>query len=622
MTRKFCGALGLAFLLLGGQLWAEEDPAPPATLEELKSAILDVLEEHEVPAVGIAMVDENGPVWVTSLGKSDLEKDVDANENSMFRIGSTSKMFVALAVLKLVEEGALSLDDKVADLVPDIEFKNQWEDTDPVRVVHLLEHTTGWDDIHLPEYAHNDPTPATLKQGLYFHPHSRTSRWMPGSRMSYCNAGPPVAAYIVEKLTGQDFEDYVQENFFDPIGMATATYRLTDTVRERGVTLYTNGEPEDYWHISVRPSGSINASPVDMAQFASFFVNRGSVDGVQLVSEESLKRMETPSSTTAALAGQEAGYGLNNYSSRHKKWVYREHNGGVNGGLTEFSYLPEARVGHAIMINSGSGTAYREISDLVRDFETRGLIGAADLEVQTIGPEHSDIAGLYYPINSRQQVAYFAERVFNIQKLSVVGNSLILVPLLGGEPLGYVAESADLYREIETGMISLSRVVDPRAGPVVHAGTFVLKPASAVLVYGQLLIAVLWGLAIASSIPYALIWGFRRWRGKIAPGPAIWIRAWPLLAGLFVIAFLTLFTFGLEDPFVALGKPTAISVGIMLSTLLFGLFAAIGAYVAIRDRDAAMNRVNYWYSTGCSMLHAVVAAYFAWFGVIGLATWS
>lgn len=620
---KLTKVLALCALLSFGLSYADEEDRPvPQSLMELEAAIRDLMEEHEVPAVGIAMVDENGPVWVTSLGKSDIEKDIDADENSLFRIGSTSKMFVALAVLKLVEEGALSLDDKVADLAPEIEFDNQWENTDPVRVVHLLEHTTGWDDIHLQEYAHNDPTPATLKQGLDFHPHSRTSRWKPGSRMSYCNAGPPVAAYVVEKLTGQDFEDYVKENLFDPIGMFAATYRLSDVVREHGVTLYSNGEPEEYWHISVRPSGAINASPVDMARFASFFVNRGRVNGVQLVSEESLRRMETPSSTTAALAGQEAGYGLNNYSSRHKQWVYREHNGGVNGGLTEFSYLPEARVGHAIMINSGSGTAYREISDLVRDFETRELDGAADLDVQTIGPEHSDIAGLYYPINSRQQVGYFVERVFNIQRMSVVGNSLILVPLLGGEPLAYVAESADLYREVETGLISLSRVVDPLAGPVVHAGTLVLKPASSVLVFGQLVIAILWGLVIASSIPYALIWGFRRWRGKIAPGPAIWIRVWPLLAGLFVIAFLMLFTIGLEDPFVALGKPTAISVGIMLATIFFALFAAIGIYVAIRDRGATMNSVNYWYSTASSMLHVVVAAYFAWFGVIGLATWS
>lgn len=622
MTKQLCGVLGLTFLLLAGTLLADEEPAPPATLEELQSAILDLMKEHEVPAMGIAMVDANGPVWIGALGKADIERDIDADENSMFRIGSTSKMFVALSVLQLVEQGVLSLDDKVADLAPEIEFQNPWEDTDPIRIVHLLEHTTGWDDIHLPEYAHNDPTPITLKEGLDFHPHSRKSRWKPGSRMSYCNSGPPVAAFIVQKLTGQDFEDYVKENFFEPLGMTTATYRLSDDVRERGVTLYSGGKPQDYWHISVRPSGSINASPADMARFASFFVNRGSVDGIQLVSPESLLRMETPASTPAAEAGQEAGYALNNYSSRHKNWVYREHNGGVNGGLTEFSYLPEARVAHAIMINSGNGAAYAEISDLVRDFETRDLEKTATPQTMTISPEHRDIVGLYYPINPRQQVAYFLERVFNIQKLSVVGNTLLRVPLFGGEPVIYVAESPDLYRNFETGSISLSRAVDPLVGPVVHVGMTTYKAAPALIIYGQLVIVALWGLAIVSSILYAVIWGVRRWRGKIPAGRGIWIRVWPLLAGLFVIAFVTLFSFGMADPFVLLGKPSVISVGIMLTTLLFGVFAATGAYVAIRDRGATMNRVNYWYSTGCAFLHLVVAAYFAWFGVIGLTTWS
>lgn len=622
MTGRFFRVLGLLLLFVGSQPRADEEPAPPATLDELKSAILAVMDEHDVPGAGIAMVDENGPVWIGGLGKADIERDIDADENSMFRIGSTSKMFVALSVLQLVEQGKLSLDDKLADLAPEIEFDNPWEETDPVRVVHLLEHTTGWDDIHLPEYAHNDPTPATLKEGLDYHPHSRTSRWKPGSRMSYCNSGPPIAAYVVQKITGQDFEDYVQEHFFEPLGMSTASYRLSKDVEERGVTLYDGDEPQHYWHIVMRPSGSINASPTDMAKFASFFVNRGNVDGIQLVSQASLRRMETVTSTPAAKAGQEVGYALHNYTSSHKEWVYREHSGGVNGGLSEFSYLPEAGVGHAIMINSGNGAAYREISDLVRDFETRELVAEPVVVTEIVGDEHRSIAGLYYPINSRQQVAYFIERLFNVQSLRFVDDALVRKALLGGDPSEYAAVSADLYRDIDTGAIALSRVEDPLVGPVVHAGTLVLKPTSAVAVYGQLAITVLWGLAIASSILYALIWGVRRWRGKIPPGPGIWIRVWPLLAGLFVIAFITLFSFGMADPFALLGKPTAISVGIMLTTLLFGVLAVVGAYVAVRARRAPMNQVNYWYSTGCAFLHLMVAAYFAWFGVIGLTTWS
>jgi CubicO group peptidase (beta-lactamase class C family) len=601
----------------------EEETVAPTTIEELESALADLIAERDVPAIGIAMVDENGPVLLTAIGKANLEADTDVDTESMFRIGSTSKMFVALSVLKLVEEGRLSLDDKVSDLAPEIEFENQWESTDPVRIVHLLEHTTGWDDIHLPEYGHNDPTPATLKEGLDFHPHSRVSRWKPGSRFSYCNAGPPVAAYIVAKITGQNFEDYVQENLFAPMGMTTMTYRLSADVEAKGVTLYDNGNtPQAYWHISVRPSGSINASSADMLNMISFFVNRGAVDGEQLVSTASLERMERVGSTTAAAAGQDIGYGLNNYSSAHKNWVYRAHNGGVNGGLTELAYLPEYKLGYAFMINSGDGAAFGEISDLVRDFQTREL----DVPVVAPGVEISDghraLAGFYSPINPRQEVSYFLDRVFGIQKIWFEEDKMMRQALLGGDASAYLPVSQTLFKSDETGVSALSYVVDPLAGPVVHSGMSVLKPASKLLVYGQLGVAVLWGLSIILSIVFLLIWGVRRLRGKIAPGPAIRIRVWPLFAGLSVIVCVWMFMLGIEDPFTKLAAPTFISLTIMLATIAFAAFTFAGIHAAVIYRNVEMNRGTYWFSSISSGIQLVVVLYFLFFGVIGIMTWA
>jgi len=601
----------------------DEEKLVPATLEELKTAVADVIREKEVPAVGIAMVDESGPVWVGALGKASLEDNIDANENTMFRIGSTSKMFVALSVLKLVEEGKLSLDDRVAVLAPDVIFENPWESTHPVRLVHLLEHTTGWDDIHLPEYAHNDPTPATLKEGLDYHPHSRISRWKPGTRMSYCNAGPPVAAYIVEQITGQDFEQYVQENFFAPMGMDTMTYRLTDDVRQQAATLYANGnQPQEYWHIVMRPSGSINASPADMAKFVQFYLNRGAVDGQQLISRSSLDRMETVTSTSGAKAGQSTGYGLHNYSSVYENWVYREHNGGVNGGITEFSYLPEAVAGHAIMINSDNGEAVREISRLVRAYETRNLPPKVVKSEMEVTPANREIEGFYYTINPRQQVAFFMERVMNIQKLSFEGNRLQRKGLFDNEPVEYFPVSDTLYKSAETGLVSLSSTTDPLAGAVVHSNMATLKPVSAVTVYGQLGIAALWGFFIASSLLFFPVWLVRRLRGKITPGAAIRIRLWPFLAGISVLIVVGLFSLGISDPFKQLGEPTAISVGILIATLTFALFAIMGLNCSWRERKVKMNRVVYWHSTAATALHLILALYFLSFGIIGLMTWA
>src|SRR5690606_11155156 len=98
------------------------DPAP-YTLSEWDEAINKILNDSKAQAAGIAMVQGDSMVWVAGLGMADKEKGIEASENTMFRIGSTSKMFVSLAILKLQEEGRVSLLDTVKVLIPEIEFK-------------------------------------------------------------------------------------------------------------------------------------------------------------------------------------------------------------------------------------------------------------------------------------------------------------------------------------------------------------------------------------------------------------------------------------------------------------------------------------------------------------------
>lgn len=151
----------------------------PETIEELKIAILDILRETSIPGAGIALVNKNGPYWVEGLGKANVEQNIAADEETMFRIGSTSKVFVALAILSLQEQEKLNLEDEVRHVIPEIEFTNPWEDSNPITIEHLLEHTTGWDDLHLIEHDQKGTEIVSLKEALQFHPHSRVSRWVP-----------------------------------------------------------------------------------------------------------------------------------------------------------------------------------------------------------------------------------------------------------------------------------------------------------------------------------------------------------------------------------------------------------------------------------------------------------
>ena len=200
-------------------------------------------------------------------------------------------------------------------------------------------------------------------------------------------------------------------------------------------------------------------------------------------------------------------------------------------------------------------------------------------------------------------------------------DALQVGPLLGNESDAYVALSPTLYASGETRMPALAAVTDPLAGPVVHVGNLVLKPAPALLIYGQLAMAGLWGLVIATSLLYFPVWGVRRLRKKILAGATIGIRLWPLLASVSVVGTVILFSAAMADPFVRLGAPSVFSVTIMLLTILFAFFAALGVTVAVEARAVPMNRWNYWYSTASSCVHLAVAAYLLWFGIIGLMTW-
>ena len=226
---------------------AQADEQTPKTLEELKTAIEKIRQDTNTPAIGIALVNKEGPYWIAGLGEANIETATKADENTLFRIGSVSKMFAALAVLKLQEEGKLNLNDKVRDLAPEVQFENPWEETHPIKVAHLLEHTTGWDDIHLVEYAYSASDTMSTKEGLDYHPDSRKSRWIPGTRYAYCNAGAAVVAYIVEKITGKKYEDYIADTFFKPLDMPSTSYFQTDLYKQKGATLYTDNKAENYW---------------------------------------------------------------------------------------------------------------------------------------------------------------------------------------------------------------------------------------------------------------------------------------------------------------------------------------------------------------------------------------
>ena len=547
----------------------EEAKHVPQTLEELLKIIEDTLQEGKVPGAGIALVSRDEVIWAGGIGKADIADDSDVTEDTLFRIGSISKSFVSIAILMLQERGLLDLNDKLIDFAPEVPFENPWSDTDPIRVVHLLEHTTGFDDIHLNEYALNDPD-INLIDALTFNPASRVARWKPGTFKSYCNAGPPIAAYVLEKVTGQRFEDFVQENILDVLEIPNASFLYTDTVKEHLSKGYRGDENIEvpYWHIIMRPSGSLNASVKEMANFVQMLINRGSFKGKILLDPRSIERMETPHTTLAARHGLMQGYGLGNYSKIDEGFVYHGHDGGMQGFLAYLSYLPEQGLGFVVMINKIHGPTLEKVAESIGLFLTRELekpipqarvtVPATQLEAYT---------GWYEPATTRQQFSHFAARLILIRKIFLEDGNLYYKGLLGGSKEELIPVAPNLFRLENQPVADAIFIQDEESNQNLLIHSWInFKRITSLLIWTQFTIIALCFILMISALLFSPVWIIRKLLRKLKGVPHLNVRILPLLAVVsLILSFFPLFF--VTDEIQDLGNLTAISFSVYVSRL-------------------------------------------------------
>jgi len=605
----------------------EDTPKPAQSIEELRQQLEKILKDTHTPGMSVAIVHRDGPEWIAGLGKADVASSQDTSSETLFRIGSTSKTFVSLSIVKLANEGKLSLDDPVRNLVPEVWFENRWEASDPVRVVDLLEHTTGWDDMHLREYAKDAPAMG-LREALDYDHHSRISRWQPGTRMAYCNSGPAVAAYIVEKITGQRFEDYVTKNFFTPIGMKTATY-FQPTSAPATTLYHPDGKtPYRYWNILYRPAGSINASANDMAAYLLFYLNRGNVNGTQVLPAASIDRMEVPTRTWAAKEGLKTGYGLSNYWSIHDGFVYHGHNGGVEGGLTEMAYMPDYGVGYSYSINVGNGNAFEEIGKTIRAYITRALLIPPLPPVGSLPANASSYAGWYEPDSPRMQLFQFIDRLIDMSRVRFEDRTLLLTSLRGRDQVFLPVIGTQFRHVTEKGLpdpVATVELLTPNAEGrfiQVGGGMMTIKHIPAWFAITEIVLSVWILFAMVSVLVYSPFWllgGLSKKRRRPAERA---MRFWPLVAVLSLVAVVVIFRVASDDLISRLGNLTGWSAAVFLATMAYAVASVAAAVALWRAPKQEVRRRVREYSMAVTAALLIAAAYLAYWGIIGLRAWE
>jgi CubicO group peptidase (beta-lactamase class C family) len=597
---------------------AQDQESDPRTIEELKAHIQRILIRRNVPGASIALVDREKTLWAGGIGKADVAAGTEVTEKTLFRVGSISKSFTALAVLMLVEEGRLDLNAPVRDLVPEIEFTNPWQETHPVRVAHLMEHTTGFDDIHPREYLYKDNASITLLEGLAFNPNSRRCRWKPGQHRSYCNSGPAIAAYILEKVTGRVFEEFVRERIFDVLGMRHSSFHFPMQAELMAKGYEADGTTEaGYDHIIVRPSGALNASADEMARFIRMLINRGALDDTVLVKPETITRMERPKTTLAARAGFTFGYGLGNFASFQNGFTFHGHNGGITGFVSTYAYSSDLGLGFFASINKSS-PALGDIRRLVAKFLTSGLDRPKVPEFSFAESDLGEAAGYYQLITPRQQIQHVIGRFWAFQHVTLEEGRLYLQSPRR-ELIPVSANSFRFAGQPEANMFNIRNEEGALIGQWGALGNYQKVPRLWIIF--QVGAAILSIILMVTSIVFALIWIPLKLLGKMPDAPYLRCRTYPLLAVLSLIT--GLLPFAISSNMVAdFGALSIMSLLVFFGTLLFALFTLLSLYTIFRSFAVKMSRVIQVHSILVTLACVTVLIYLWSCGMIGIRGWA
>jgi CubicO group peptidase (beta-lactamase class C family) len=317
---------------------------------EEKLRALRALEEAVGPGDpgAAALVAQDGKIlFEEGRGMADLEHDVPVTPETKFRIGSITKQFTAAAILKLQEEGKLNVNDKLAKFIPD------FPRGDEVTLRHLLTHTSG---IHSytskPDFMSGVTNPVTITD-LINSFKGDPFDFDPGTKWAYDNSGYLLLGYIVEKVSGESYGDFLRENFFEPLGMTnTGVYRSGAPISHEALGYaFKDGKfgRAINWDMSwAGGAGALYSTVEDLYRW-----NEGIFDG-KVLSEASLAAAFTPVRVSENEEKSDSGYGFGWAIVETRGLREISHSGGLDGFSSFLMRIPSAHFTVAVLANSSS----------------------------------------------------------------------------------------------------------------------------------------------------------------------------------------------------------------------------------------------------------------------------
>jgi D-alanyl-D-alanine carboxypeptidase len=309
----------------------------------------------QVPAISIGIVSKGKLAYARGFGYADLASRTDATEQTCYRIASNSKTFTAVAIMQLVEQGSLALDDTIASHLR--WFRPSGKTGSPITIRQALSHSAGvyrdatsphWDNDEFPDLASLKRQATAAGSGVF----ENNTRW------KYSNFGFALLGEVIKKVSGQAYASYMRENIIEPLGLERTEPELTKASREWLATPYSRPLPESdlrdsFEHANTRAYASATGFLSNVPDLATY-IGALSLGDDRLLGRESKKEMFRPHWET----GEDGvSYGLGFIVSKVGKRTVVGHGGGFPGFITNQAFDPTDDLGVIVLTNSNDSPA-------------------------------------------------------------------------------------------------------------------------------------------------------------------------------------------------------------------------------------------------------------------------
>jgi len=622
LLSRLTGRLVLGLALLAGA--ASAAPPPDATLA---ADVARLLRREGLTGATWSLVDPVHGLRTGAAGLKNAATGEPMQAAHRVHVGSIAKTVLALGVLRLASQGRLALDQPLSAVLPTVAIDNPWARTHPLRLRHLLDHSAGLDDARLSQVLSLQArADAPLSHAFQRDGALLRVRFRPGSRSSYSNMGYTLLGRVIEAVTAERYEAWLDRELLRPLSLHDSTFHFTtqatgphaDPRLAMGHT--ENGRPMPAVPMWLRPGGQFSTTAADMGRLAQFMLGDGHVDGridghgPPFIDPALLHAMGRPVGTEAARAGLAVGYALGLATRDRHGVLGRCHGGNIVGYRAMFCLFDDTQRAFFVSVNTDSDSADYNAID-------RRLIAALDIAAPSAAAAAGAPAvdatpwlGWYVPAPSRFESLALLDRIGGVQRLvrDAAGGGLRLQAAFGGRGVALAPAPAGGALLQAQGRITAShalvedaagrRAISTGIGNLQQVGTAAILGPWASFAGGVLGIALLVarGLALAlralgRSLTQPFTHRFAQpstqapegWTRRAIQQPAVqppplrpalrplWIALGGLLAGL-VLPLCGL----LAQPFLALGDLTPASAALAAGTALLpvALMAGLAAH--------------------------------------------